>query len=225
MRIIISIGILFGQMFCTAVAVASVRWILIDTSLWPAVIGSLSVIALCGLVYLRDGMLVADGYEDARHAIPVPLAQSPLRRQSALPEEVVAVLEQLMTYAEETQASAAAAVAAAKISVENMWGVDRHQKGIETENAGLRDHGARMDADLNAIAQVVQERTGPPMPSSPMRRTFDGRGSEPALDEPRIAMRPRPVDDDPVPAFLTKPRIDLSELERMVGREPIEKGH
>ena len=121
-----------------------------------------------------------------------------------------------MTYAEETQASAAAAVAAAKISVENMWGVDRHQKGIETENAGLRDHGARMDADLNAIAQVVAERKGSPLPTGPLRRTFDGRASEPNLDEPRVVMKPRPIEDDPVPAFLTKPRVDLSELERAI---------
>ena len=70
MKTIISIGILFGQMLCTAIAVGAGRWLLIDTSAVPAVALVLSVIALAGLVYLRDGILITDGIEQGKEMLP-----------------------------------------------------------------------------------------------------------------------------------------------------------
>ena len=222
MRTIQSFGLLLAQAGCAIAAAACIRWLMIDNSAAVSVVLVVCVTTFAGAIYVRDGMLIHDGAERAMMSAPREESRRNPRRL-ALPEEFIATVEQLQGHIEETQASAAQAVAVGRLAAEIMYGVDRKVASIEDENVALRDDGARMDASLNAIAQVVQERTGPPMPSSPMRRTFDGRGSEPALDEPRVAMRPRPIDDDPVPAFLTKPRVDLSELEEAIhgtqGRE------
>lgn len=229
MKTVYSYGLLLLQAVCIVVFAGSLRWAVIDATPIVIIIMGIAAAFLALFVYVRDGILLSDGREEGKAMAP-PREARPAPRRLALPEEFIATVERLQGHIEETQASAAAAVAVGKIAAEIMYGVDRHVAQVKDENVALRDDGARMDASLNAIALVVQERTGAPVPTAPLRRHFDGRGSEPVLTEPRVVMKPkgpehyapphlRAVLDaaatEPTPAFL-RPQIDLSELERAV---------